>query len=305
MELRQLEYLVAVAEEASFTRAAARVHVAQPGVSAQVRQLERELGQTLLDRSGRQVSLTEVGAAVLPHARAALRAVQSVRDTVEALGELTRGRVRVGMVAASGAFGIADLLAGFHESHPGVEISLLQDESERLRQGVADGSLDLALIGASGRERAASPRLARQIVVDDRLTAAVAPGHPLASHRGVALRTLAEHPLMCVPRGTGMRTALEDGCAAIGVEPRVVFEAAEPRVLAALAARGLGVAILPASAEGIEPGLTVLRITRPQMRSRIELAWRAEGPLGPAAQALIDVARAFFDQPPSRPSPSA
>src|SRR5215469_11798639 len=92
MELRQLQYLVAVAEEASFTRAAAKAHVAQPGVSAQIRRLETELGQALLDRSGGTVRVTEAGAAVLPYARAVLAAVAGIRDTVDALA----GRPRSG-----------------------------------------------------------------------------------------------------------------------------------------------------------------------------------------------------------------
>src|SRR5215470_5235203 len=99
IDLRWLRSFVAVAEEASFTRAAARVHVAQPGVSAQVRRLEAELGQQLLDRSGRSVRLTEVGAAVLPFARAALRAVTDVRQAVDELAGLVRGQVAVGMVS--------------------------------------------------------------------------------------------------------------------------------------------------------------------------------------------------------------
>lgn len=100
MELHELEYLVAVAEEASFTRAAGRVHVAQPGVSAQIRRLEREFGEELFDRSGRTVRLTEVGSAVLPYARAALRAVDAARLAADELTGLVSGRVMVGMVTA-------------------------------------------------------------------------------------------------------------------------------------------------------------------------------------------------------------
>src|ERR1051325_7222747 len=118
MELRQLEYFVAVAEEASFTRGAARVHVAQPGVSAQVRQLERELGEPLLDRSGRTGKLTEIGAAVLPYARAALEAVEGLRFAVDELTDLVRGRVAVGMITGCGSLDLADLLAEFHRDHP-------------------------------------------------------------------------------------------------------------------------------------------------------------------------------------------
>src|SRR5664280_3481936 len=100
MELRQLEYFVAVVEEASFTKAALRVHVAQPGVSAQVRRLERELGQELLDRSGRTVQPTAAGVAVLPYARAALADAAGVRLAIDELTGLTRGHLTIGTVTS-------------------------------------------------------------------------------------------------------------------------------------------------------------------------------------------------------------
>src|SRR5213592_1598958 len=105
IDLKWLRSFVVVAEEASFTRAASRVHVAQPGVSAQVRRLESELGQQLLDRSGRSVRLTEVGSAVLPFARAALDAVANARLAVDELAGLVRGQVTVGMVTRVRAAG--------------------------------------------------------------------------------------------------------------------------------------------------------------------------------------------------------
>src|SRR5215218_2329626 len=144
MELRQLEYLVAVAEEGSFTRGAARVHVAQPGVSAQVRRLEAELGVELLDRSGRAVSMTEAGAAVLPYARAALAAVADVRVVVDELAGLVRGRVRIGTVTSFGAE-VPDLLAAFHREHPEVEITLAEATSEDLVAGLRAGEFDVVL----------------------------------------------------------------------------------------------------------------------------------------------------------------
>lgn len=120
MDIRQLRYFVTVAEEANFTRAAARLHLAQPGVSAQVRQLERELGQPLLDRSGRSVTLTEVGLAVLPYARAALSAVEAVRQTVDEFTGLLRGHVTIGFLsgAAAHTFDLASFLAGLPPRPP-------------------------------------------------------------------------------------------------------------------------------------------------------------------------------------------
>jgi len=289
MELRQLEYFLAVAEEASFTRGAARVHVAQPGVSAQIRRLERELGQELLDRSGRTVRLTEVGAAVLPYARAALDAVAGARLAVDELTGLVRGHVAVGMVVACSALDLADVLADFHRTHPGVDITLSEDNSDRLLNGLLSGHLDLAWIGLAGDP---PPGIETQVILDDTLVAAVNSDDPLAETASVPLDALGERDLISLPRGTGLRTAFDAGCAAVGFAPRIAFEASDPRVLAQLAGRGLGVAILPASmASDPEVGLHAIVFEWPTMRARIELAWRAAGPISPAARALIRHAR--------------
>src|ERR1700716_1011184 len=147
MELRQLEYFIAVAEEANFTRASERVHVAQSGVSAQIRRLERELGQELFDRTRGAVRLTEVGAAMLPYARSALDAVAGARATVDELAGLVRGHVSVGMIVARSALDLPELLSDFHRGHPGVEIPLAEDNTERLLEMLQAGELDLALVG--------------------------------------------------------------------------------------------------------------------------------------------------------------
>src|ERR1700754_345047 len=135
MELRQLEYLVAVAEEANFTRAAERIHVAQPAVSAQIGRLERELGQQLFDRSRRSVRLTAAGEAVLPYARAALAAVHDMHVAVEELTELVRGTVTIGTVTSHNV-DMPRLLAEFHTDHPNVEITLSTDSSDNLIEDV-------------------------------------------------------------------------------------------------------------------------------------------------------------------------
>jgi DNA-binding transcriptional LysR family regulator len=282
MELRQLAYVVAVAEERSFTRAAAREHVAQPGVSARVRRLERELGQTLFDRGPGPVTLTAAGEAVLPLARAALAAAAGVRIAVDEVAGLLRGRVALGVVPSVSGW-LADVLAAFHAEHPGVEITLVEDTSDALLDGVRAGSLDLALAGIAGP---APDGLQTATVADEDLVAAVAGGHRLAGRRTVGLRVLAGEPLIALPRGTGGRTALERGFAAIGLAPRVALEAGDPRVLMDLARRGLGVAIVPVSAP---EDLRVVAI-RPRLRSRLELVWRAQG-TSPAARELLGRAR--------------
>ena len=303
MELHQLEYFVAVAEEASFTRAASRVHVAQPGVSAQVRRLESELGQQLLDRSGRSVRLTEVGSAVLPFARAALDAVTNARLAVDDLAGLVRGQVTVGMVSGCALPVLAELLAGFHDRHPGVAIALVEDNSDRLVERLRDGRLDLALIGWAEQTPADIDSV---VLVDEELVAAVAPDHPLAGADAdagagagtVTIRQLRDLPLVSLPRGTGVRAALDAACAAAGFTPRIVFEASALPMVVELAGRGLGLAVVPAS---IPNGPGILRITDPQLRSRLELAWPSAPSANPAARALIEQARALG--PPGRSVP--
>lgn len=292
MELHQLAYFVAVAEEGNFTRAAELLHVAQPGVSAQVKRLERELGQELLDRSGRTVRLTDVGAAALPHARAALAAVRGVREAVEELAGLVRGQVAIGMVTSVGPVGLPDLLAGFHERYPAVEITLSEADSDTMLAALREGRLDLAVVGIS---TAPPPGIATQVLLEEPFLAVTAPSGLLAGRDEVGIPDLDGLPLMALPKGTGLRTALDAAFARVGLTPRIAFEAADPNVLVQLATRGLGVAIVPESlARYHQAELAVAGLRGPGLRGMLALAWRADGPLSPAARALIAFARAAY-----------
>ena len=284
MELHQLAYVVAVAEEGSFTRAAEREHVAQPGVSAQVRKLEAELGQPLFERGAAPVRPTAAGDAILPFARAALAAARGVRTAVDELTGLLHGQISIGVIPWVGRWFLT-ALADFHCRHPDVEIRLIEAASMELLGGVRSGRLDLALAGLAGTTPAG---LQSMIVTEQELVAAVPEDHALAGQRAIGIEALAEHPLIALPPHTGGRTALEDGFARAGRPLRVSLEAGDPRVLMQLAAQGLGVAIVPASAPH---DLRVVRIT-PSMRSRLELVWRTDGAPSPAAAAFIGEARA-------------
>ncbi len=283
MELRQLEYVVAVAEEASFTRAAARCHVAQPGISAQVRRLERELGHELFDRSGRTVRVTEAGMAVVTLAREALRTVDSIVLVADELRGLVRGHVAVGTMAAGPPGILTATLAELHSSHPGVDVTLIEAPSNELLARVREGVLDLAVVGFA----TAPVDLQVDVLHDDVLAAGVASPWP---RRTISLEALADHDLVCLPKGTGIRASLDEGCAANRLRPRVALEASRPEVVADLAARGLGVAVLPEAFLRTRRDLTTIRITRPVLRGRIAAVWRRDR-LSPAARALVTVWR--------------
>ncbi|WP_024803890.1 LysR family transcriptional regulator [Nocardia sp. BMG51109] len=297
MELRQLRYLVTVVEEAGFTRAAARLHLAQPGLSAQIRQLERELGQQLLNRSGRTVTATAAGAAVLPHARAALAAAERVRHTADEFTGLLRGHIRLGTVSgvATGEFDVATVLADFHDDHPQVEITLTETNSDRMLGDLERGTLDIALVGLTGDPL--DPRIATDTVLDTGIVAAVAADRP-DPPGPIALAELRDRPLICLTRGTGVRGQLERSCAAAGFEPYVAFEAAAPPLLLRLAARGLGTAIVPAltAEEAAAFGVRAVPIVEPELRGRLALAWRTDRLTAPAAKVLLGQLRIALAQ---------
>ncbi|GAA0382657.1 LysR substrate-binding domain-containing protein [Microbispora corallina] len=298
MELRQLEYFVAVAEERSFTRAAQRVHISQSGVSAQIRHLERELGAELFDRSARTATLTVAGKAALEHARAALAAAGALAQSVGEVTGLIRGRLTVGMVVGCTITPLFDALAAFHRAHPGVEIALTEDNSDRLVEAVRAGTADLALVGTA----AAPEGLEALTIVSERLVAAAPPGHPLAAVDRVTLPDLLDHPLVCMPRGTGLRAVLDRACEARGLRPVVALEAGAADAVADLAARGLAVAVLSESMASLHRDrLTTSLIEDVETPALLALVWRS--PSGPAVRAFLGHARRAFAGPGGPPAP--
>jgi DNA-binding transcriptional LysR family regulator len=298
MELRQLAYSIAVAEEANFTRAAHRVHISQWGVSAQIRQLEHTLGATLIDRSGRTAGLTAAGAAALPHARAALASVDAVRQAVDEVNGLIRGRIVIGMVTGCTVTPLFDALAGYHLAHPGVEIALVEDDSDRLIERVRTGFADLVLIGTAG---APPPGLEALPIVSERLVAAIPPGHALAERTRITLAEVSEYPVVCMPEGTGVRTVFDQACAARGIRPQIALQASAPGAVADLAIRGLGIGILSESMVANYPGrLSALAIDDIETPAVLALLWTT-APSPALRELLPHCRRAFTGSPPRQP----
>lgn len=301
MELRQLEYFVAVAEEENFTRAAERVHISQSGVSAQIRQLEHDLGTSLFDRSGRSVRLTPAGVAALRHARSALAAVDAVRQAVDEVNGLIRGRLVVGMVTACTVTPLFDALSAFHHRHPGVEIVLLEDTSDRLIERLRAGSADLALVSTSG---STPPGLEAYEIIREPLVAAMPVGHPLCEKPQVTLEDLARYSVVSLPTGAGVRKVFDDACAAAGVNMEIAFQAGAPSAIADLAIRGLGVAILSESLVAQHrPRLTTRRIEDIHTEPVLSLAWTSAE--NPALRQLVHHCRHAFTRPTPPLTPTA
>ena len=284
MELRHLQFFVAVAEELSFTRASRRLHVVQSGVSSAIQGLERELGAALFDRDRHRVALTDAGLALLPEARATLAAAQAAQDAVAQARAGLRGTLTVGTMVSIGTVDVAGLLGRFHTSHPGVSVHLRHAPggSAGLAAQVIAGELDLALLALPGPAPAG---LRLQPLAEEPLVVIAAPGHPLAGQRGVTLAQLAEEDFVDFPPGWGNRTVADRAFAAAGLDRRVPFEVTEFISAAGLVRNGLAVAFIPQSATDLT-GLAVIGLDGAALTWRISVAT-------PTARRLSAAARAF------------
>jgi DNA-binding transcriptional LysR family regulator len=290
MELRQLSYFVAVADEGQITRAAARVSIAQPAISTQIRRLEAELGEALFQRDPQGVTLTAAGEALLPHARAALAAATRGRDTIASLRGLLSGRLRIG-VSRPADPRLTRAVGAFHRAHPAIEITLSEQHNEPLLEAVAAGELDAAVVGVGAQ--AIPPQIQTRVIATEPLALGVSRMHPLARRGSVTLAALRDEPMITLQRGSGLRTVLEGACRDAGFAPRIAVEAGELTSVVELAAEGLGVAIVPRSAlEGTD--VAVLRITRPRLQRRTALAWHRAG-TSPAGRAFLELAGAHYE----------
>jgi len=244
----------------------------------------------LFDRSGRTVTLTQAGAAALEHARTVLDSARAVRQAVDDVNRLVRGRLTIGMVNSCTIKPLFDALESFHVRHPAVEIILFEADTEHLVTAVRSGSADLALIAMAGEVDTEEPAMR---IAGERLVAAVLHGHPLAEQDRVTLSDVISHPIVCLPRGTGIRTVFDDACHAKGVRPQIAMQAGAPPAVADLAARGLGVAVLTASlVEAHRDKLKVLPLEDVETPAVLALRWSCT--VGPALRELLAHCRRAF-----------
>ncbi|GAB2806844.1 LysR family transcriptional regulator [Lentzea nigeriaca] len=288
MDLRQLEYFVAVAEEGTFTRAAARVHVVQSAVSAAIKTLERELGATLLDRNSKRVLLTDAGEALLPKAQAALDAVTAAKDAVAQVKGGLRGTVKLGTLTAMTLIDLPALLGEFHRRHPGVLVrtSAATSGSQGLVEQLLDRRLDLAFVSLPGEAPAG-------IVLDElahsTMDLVVPKNHPLATKEEVSIGDLAGLDFIDSPVGYGNRAVVDRAFAQAAVPRRVTLEMADIFTGVDYVRHGLGVALLPNYILGNAQGVTTLKVTGADLRWPLGLARPADRAPTAAARALIAV----------------
>jgi len=282
--LRQLRIFEAVARHTSISRAAGELHLTQPAVSMQVKQLERQVGLPLLEQVGRQLFLTEAGHELRGHAQRVAAQLADLETSMDQLRGLEHGLLRLAVVSTANYL-VSRLLAAFSERHPGVRVSLQVANREAVLAALAENRTDLAITG----QPPDSVDVIAQHFMDNPLVVIAAPSHPLARLAAVPLARLAREVLVVREPGSGTRAAMERHFAQRGIEPRAGCELSSNEAIKQAVQAGLGLGVV--SAQTLELELETRRlVVLPVESFPILRHWfvvhRRHKRLSPAAAAL-------------------
>jgi DNA-binding transcriptional LysR family regulator len=289
MELRHLRYFVAVAEELSFTRAAARLGIAQPPLSQQIGKLERELEVRLLDRGPRGVRLTTAGTALLGEARMVLARTGEATRIVRQVGHGQTGSVRIGSVPSGFSGVLLDLLPAFRAAYPAVLPLVYEMEAVPQLEALSQGTIDIGFL----RSSAPHPGITLWPLRSEPLVAALPEDHELARAKRVPLAALAGEPFVLFPRADAPEAfdTIVGACGRAGFTPDIGYEASNDHTLVALVASGLAVSLVPESTSNLRiPGTCYRPIDPEEPAATMSAAVGETGAARPASN-LLELAR--------------
>ncbi|MBU3062222.1 transcriptional regulator CynR [Nocardia sp. NEAU-G5] len=286
MELRHIRYLLAVADHRNFTRAAESLHISQPTLSQQIKQLERALGVALLDRSGRMVRLTDAGEVYAQHARLALRDLDAGERAVHDVQDLTRGHLRVAMTPTFTAYFIGPLVHRFRSEYPGITVAVRETTQDRIEAELIANRLDLG-IAFTGTHAAGIEATALFV---ETLSLVVGPDHPLAATAGpLPADRLAREPLGLLSADFATRAHIDRYFAECGVDPQIAVEANSIAALLEFVRRGSLATVLPDAITHVHADLHPVPLTPPLPSRTVSLLRRSSAYHSAAARAFAAI----------------
>ena len=294
MELRHLRYFVAVAEDLHFGRAAQRLNIAQPPLSRQIRDLERELEVALFERVARGVQLTAAGRAFLPQARLTLALAERAKRAAQRAAQGEVGRLRVGFVDAATSSDVLPEVLGFFRMHlPQIGVSLFEMDSAQQEDALREGRID---VGILQRPPADAERwLVVEEISRDTLVAAVPHGHRLASRARIAIEDLRSEAIVLLFRSADpeLWDSIIARCRAAGFSPRVIQEAGAWHTLAGVVSAGVGIAFVPRALASIKrPGVIFRPVKGLAVELTLHAAWK-RGEKSPVRDRFLTALRAL------------
>ncbi len=291
MELYQLGYFLEIARQRSFTRAAGRLHMAQPALSQQMKNLEAELGTPLFNRGRKEVQLTAAGKAFQPRAEALLLQAEAAKAAVSDVAQLRGGKLIIAAIPSVSACLLPEVVRNFHRQHAQVALQLIEESSERVADCVESGLADIGFLQLPASKSAFKV----QPIITEPFVLLVGKSHEVAKQKTVLLRQLSAESFIFY-KGRARDTALES-CRTAGFEPHIVCESGELGTVRALVAAGLGLAIVPRlAAVNLPDSIQIVAIREPKMQRQIAAVWQKGSALSPAAATLLQMASALLSQ---------
>ena len=290
MELHQLRGFHEIARQRSFTRAAERLFITQPAISLQLKALEDELGETLLERAHKHIRLTPAGEILLRHTKAVLGALESAQAEIAGLRQELRGRIVLGTSDTNSTYVLPEALRAYRDESPLVEVDIRNKMSTEVGRLVVDDEVDLGLATLPVRER---ERLEESQTLFTRQDVLICPpGHALAGRKQIALKTVADYPLLALEPGSTTRYLLEQSFRRADLKPRISMNLGSIEVIKRFVEIGFGVALVPKIAveEEIESGrlhAVTVRGLRPRPVGLVEHRGRRRSPAAAAFVAIL------------------
>lgn len=295
MNLRDLQYLVAVADERHFGRAADACFVSQPTLSTQIRKLESELGVELIERNPRNIALTDAGRQVVDRARLVLAEADNIREIARRAADPDAGTLRIGLFPTLGPYLLPHVVPKVRERFPKLELLLVEEKTEQVLEDLRDGKLDVGVLALPVHD----DQLVEHRLFSEDFVLAVPAKHDLAKNEGrVDTSVLADHSVLLLTDGHCLRDQALSVCHLAGASERVGFRATSLETLRQMVAADVGITLLPELA--VQPpvppldGIHLVRFSEPVPRREIAMFWRRTSPY---AEFLPQVAEVFSDLP--------
>lgn len=291
LDVKRLRVLREVISSGSFSGAADNLHLSQSAVSQQVAALEREVGQPLLERTTDGPRLTAAGEVLLSHGDAVIARLEEAERELAEIAGLEGGRLRLMSFPTASAALVTQAMAEFRNRFPNIELHFAEGEPEDSIPALRSGETDLAVVF----DYVAFPEdwgrdTSSELILEEPMRVALAPGHPLAASKTVKVETLADEDWLCGDKPSSCREHVLNCCRAAGFEPRISFESDDYQVLQGLVAAGLGVTLLPELA-GEYPGVVLRDIAPEAPTRRVWAVTREEASRSPAAGEMVAILR--------------
>ena len=288
MNLRDLKYLLALADHKHFGRAAAACFVSQPTLSTQIRKLEDELGVALVERAPRKVMLTAAGQDVVLRARRIVAEVEQMKESARRSRDPESGSMRLGVFPTLGPYLLPHIVPQLRERFPQLELLLVEEKSDVLLQRLRDGKLDAALLALPVHDE----QLHAELLFEEPFVFAAPQRHPLAARASVSMAQLSDETLLLLEDGHCLRDQALDVCRLSGANEKSGFRATSLETLRQMVAAGVGVTLLPAlpvhAPVAQPPNIRVVPFRKPAPSRRIALVWRKSSALDGFLHTLAD-----------------